>query len=235
MFHIVVCDDDRSITEYLKETLEKKYRRKIECQCVYSAEELLKWLEDLDQGHTNIIILDIALGDDDGIAIAKEIRSKYPQIKVILLSGYAQLASNVFEADPVYFLSKPIDEQKLFSSVEKAMDIVQHQEIKAITVAGSGGKIHRIKVEDILYLETSNRNCCIHTDKGDCIEAAAKLSDLVNQMPDYIINSHQSFACNIKKIKSFSREDGITMISGDVIPVSRRHYKGVKEAIALHI
>lgn len=47
---------------------------------------------------------DIALGDDDGIAIAKEIRSKYPQIKVILLSGYAQLASNVFEADPVYFL-----------------------------------------------------------------------------------------------------------------------------------
>ena len=129
MFHIVVCDDDRSITEYLKETLEKKYRRKIECQCVYSAEELLKWLEDLDQGHTNIIILDIALGDDDGIAIAKEIRSKYPQIKVILLSGYAQLASNVFEADPVYFLSKPIDEQKLFSSVEKAMDIVQHQEI----------------------------------------------------------------------------------------------------------
>ncbi len=31
MFHIVVCDDDRSITEYLKETLEKKYRRKIEC------------------------------------------------------------------------------------------------------------------------------------------------------------------------------------------------------------
>ena len=156
MFHIVVCDDDRSITEYLKETLEKKYRRKIECQCVYSAEELLKWLEDLDQGHTNIIILDIALGDDDGIAIAKEIRSKYPQIKVILLSGYAQLASNVFEADPVYFLSKPIDEQKLFSSVEKAMDIVQHQEIKAITGAGSGGKIHLIKVEDFLYLETSN-------------------------------------------------------------------------------
>ena len=109
MFHIVVCDDDRSITEYLKETLEKKYRRKIECQCVYSAEELLKWLEDLDQGHTNIIILDIALGDDDGIAIAKEIRSKYPQIKVILLSGYAQLASNVFEADPVYFQSRSMN------------------------------------------------------------------------------------------------------------------------------
>ena len=151
MFHIVVCDDDRSITEYLKETLEKKYRRKIECQCVYSAEELLKWLEDLDQGHTNIIILDIALGDDDGIAIAKEIRSKYPQIKVILLSGYAQLASNVFEADPVYFLSKPIDEQKLFSSVEKAMDIVQHQEIKAITVAGSGGKRRSRKQQNHLF------------------------------------------------------------------------------------
>jgi DNA-binding LytR/AlgR family response regulator len=54
-------------------------------------------------------------------------------------------------------------------------------------------------------------------------------------MPDYMIMIHQSFACNINKVKSFSKEEGITVSDGACIPVSRRHYKSVKESIALHI
>lgn len=235
MFHIVICDDDKTITDRIKESLDKKYKNKMDCKCLYSAGELREWLDGQDKGKTNIIILDIALGEEDGIAIAKQLRDEYPQIKVILLSGYAQLASNVFDADPVYFLSKPINDQKLFASVEKAMEIVQNQEIKAITVAGTGGRIHRIKVEEIIYIETCNRNCKIYLDKGDCIEVMSKLSDLMNSLPDYIIMTHQSFACNVYKIKSFSKEDGIIVSDGSCIPVSRRHYKSVKEMIALHI
>lgn len=234
MFHIVVCDDDRTTAKHLQNLLERKFKNKIECKCLYSATELKDWVEG-QKVQPNIIILDIALGDEDGIAIAKQMRSDYPQIKVILLSGFAQLASNVFDADPVYFLSKPIDEEKLFASVEKAMEIVETQQVKTITVAGTGGKIHRIKVEEIIYIETCNRNCKIHLDKGDCIEVMSKLSALMAEMPDYMIIIHQSFACNMYKIKSFSKEDGITVSDGTCIPVSRRHYKAVKEKIALHI
>lgn len=234
MFHIVVCDDDQTTAKHLQGLLEKRFQNKIDCKCLYSAAELQEWIEKgMNQPH--IVILDIALGDEDGITIAKQMRSEYPQIKVILLSGYAQLASNVFDADPVYFLSKPVDEEKLFASVERAMEIVEHQKVKAITVAGTGGRIHRIKVEEIIYIETSNRNCIIHLDKGDSIEVMSKLSTLMSEMPDYMITIHQSFACNMYKIKSFSKGDGITVSDGTCIPVSRRHYKSVKEKIALHI
>ncbi|MBO4338083.1 MAG: response regulator, partial [Lachnospiraceae bacterium] len=157
MFHIVVCDDDPAVCEQCRQLLETKYKKQAEIKLLESAEELSAWLGDKDKGKTDIILLDIALGEADGIELAKDIRRDYPQIKVILLSGYAQLASNVFDADPVYFLSKPIDATKLYASMDRAMKMVSNQEIKAVTVTGVGGKIFRLKVDELVYIETSGR------------------------------------------------------------------------------
>lgn len=235
MFYIVVCDDDPAICQQCGQLLDAKYKRQAETKLLVSAAELKEWLEEKDKGKTNIILLDIALGDADGIALAKEIRRDYPQIKVILLSGYAQLASNVFDADPVYFLSKPIDANKLYDSVDRAMKMVQSQEIKAVTVTGVGGKIFRIKVDELVYIETSGRNCKVYLDDGQQREVAAKLSELIRMMPDYVIATHQSFACNLHKVRSFSKDEGVTLAGGVNVPVSRRHYKSVKEKLAMQL
>ncbi len=235
MFHIVVCDDDPAVCEQCRQLLETKYKKQAEIKLLESAEELSSWLGDKDKGKTDIILLDIALGEADGIELAKDIRRDYPQIKVILLSGYAQLASNVFDADPVYFLSKPIDAAKLYASMDRAMKMVSNQEIKAVTVTGVGGKIFRLKVDELVYIETSGRNCRIYLDDGQQREVAAKLSELLRMMPDYVIATHQSFACNLHKVRSFSKEDGIKLTGGFDIPVSRRHFRAVKEKLAMQL
>ncbi|MCR5417362.1 MAG: LytTR family DNA-binding domain-containing protein [Lachnospiraceae bacterium] len=235
MFHIVVCDDDPVICTQCKDLLEKHYKKQVSITVLGSAEDLKGWLEEKDKGQTNIILLDIALGDADGIELAKDIRRDYPQIKVILLSGYAQLASNVFDADPVYFLSKPIDSSKLFASMDRAMKIVSSQEIKAVTVTGVGGKIFRLKVDEVVYIETSGRNCRVHLDNGQIRDVNCKLSEILSMMPDHVVATHQSYGCNLHKVKAFSKEDGIDLAGGMNIPVSRRHYKGVKEKLALHM
>lgn len=231
MLHMIICDDDKSITSHVKDLIERQYTKKIDTFCCYD-ETTLK--EHIKCNATDMIILDIALGEADGIAIAKDIGAKYPNIKVILLSGFAQLASNVFDADPVYFLSKPIKDEKLYAAVDKAIEMVSTQEIKVLTV-NAGGKVHRIMVSEIVYMEIGHRSCKFYMDDGSCVEANIKLSDVMAQLPDHFIFTHQSFACNVNKIKSFSKEDGIEMIMGQQVPVSRRHYKKVKEAISLQI
>lgn len=235
MYHIVVCDDDPVICQQCKSQLDQHYRKKAETTVLTSDAQLKEWLEEKDKGQTNIILLDIALGDADGIELAKELRRDYPQIKVILLSGYAQLASNVFDADPVYFLSKPIQPDKLFASVDRAMEIVSSQEIKAVTVTGVGGKIFRIKVDEILYIETSGRNCIVHLDGGQSREINSKLTEMISMMPDYVVATHQSYGVNLHKVKAFSREDGLNLSDGTSIPVSRRHFRGVKEKLAMQV
>ncbi len=235
MYHIVICDDDPVICKQCKSQIDHHYREKVETIVLTSASGLMEWLSEKDKGQTNIILLDIALGDADGIELTKELRRDYPQIKVILLSGYAQLASNVFDADPVYFLSKPIDADKLFASVDRAMDIVSSQEIKAVTVTGAGGKIFRIKVDEILYIETSGRNCIVHLDNGQAREVNSKLTEMLGMMPDYVVATHQSYGVNLYKVKSFSKAEGLNLTDGSNIPVSRRHFKSVKEKLALLI
>lgn len=231
MLHMIICDDDKSITTHVKDLIDRQYKKKMDTFCCYDETALKEYIQN---NEIDIIILDIALGDADGIAIAKEIGIKYPNIKVILLSGFAQLASNVFDADPVYFLSKPIKDDKLYAAVDKAIEMVSTQEISVLTV-NAGGKVHRIMVNEIVYMEIGHRSCKFYLDDNSCVEANIKLSDVMAQLPDYFIFTHQSFACNVNKIKSFSKEDGIEMMSGQLVPVSRRHYKKVKEAISLHI
>ena len=235
MFHIVICDDDPLICEQCRQMMDSHYKKQAITSVLDSAAGLREWLSEKDNGLTNIILLDIALGEDDGIELAKEIRRDYPQIKVILLSGYAQLASNVFDADPVYFLSKPIDANKLYASVDRAMKMVKNQEVKAITVTGVGGKIFRIKVDEVICIETSGRNCKVYMDNDQIRDVSAKLSELIKMMPDYVIATHQSYACNLHKVKAFSKEDGIDLAGGMNIPVSRRHYKNVKEKLAMQL
>ncbi len=232
MLHMVICDDDKNITVHIKELVDKKYRKQISTTCLYSGVELM---EEIRNRQVDMIILDIALGEDDGIAIAKEIGVSYPDIKVILLSGYAQLASNVFDADPVYFLSKPIKDEKLYAAINKTIELVKNQTVSMVTVTAIGGKVFRIPVNDIVYMETGYRSCKIFLEDGSCVETGNKLSDVMSNMPEHFIFTHQSFACNLNKIKSFSKEDGINMTTGHNVPVSRRHYKQVKELISLYI
>lgn len=232
MYQVVVCDDDHSITDKILLQLVQKYGKRINCTSMYSASEVRQWIAN---NQIDIIILDIKLGEEDGIALAKELKQECPQMMIILLSGFAQLASSVYDADPVYFLSKPINEDRLFGAVDRAMQMLETQEVKAITVTAAGGKIYRIKLEEVLYVETCNRNCMVHFDDGSSVEVVAKLSELAKKMPDYMITTHQSFMCNMNKIKSFSKEEGIFLLNDVNVPVSRRHYKNVKQQIGLHI
>lgn len=232
MLQMVICDDDKSITAHIRDLVDKKYKKKIKATCLYSAQELM---QEIQNNQVDMIILDIALGEDDGIVLAKEIGTAYPDIKIILLSGYAQLASNVFDADPVYFLSKPIRQDKLYAAIDKAIEIVKNQTVSMVTVKAAGGKVHRIAINEIVYMETGHRSCKVFLDDGRCIEVPIKLSEMMAQLPECFIFTHQSFACNINKVKSFSKEDGIDMANGQNVPVSRRHYKKVKELISMNI
>jgi len=141
----------------------------------------------------------------------------------------------VFDAEPVTFLSKPIQENKLYAAIDKATEMLKDQSKAVVNIAEFGGKINRIPVSEIVCLETGNRCCNVYLENKTMIESPAKLKDIMTLLPDYFIFTHQSYACNLNKVKSFSKEEGVLLTNDLLIPVSRRHYKSVKETISLHI
>jgi CheY-like chemotaxis protein len=81
-----------------------------------SAQEILQALAG---GDVDLILLDVRLGDDDGIELAGEIRRDHPELKIAFLSGSAfGLANDVGDISDA-IIQKPFDLEELSQTVAR--------------------------------------------------------------------------------------------------------------------
>ena len=73
--------------------------------CAASSSEAIQLLDELSP---DVALVDVDLGDEDGVALARELASKQPQTAVVLISAYEQSdAAELLAGVPALaFLSK---------------------------------------------------------------------------------------------------------------------------------
>ncbi len=109
--NIVVVDDSQEIREFLKEILEKEGHK------VYSFKsggEVLKNIDKIDK--IDLLIVDINLPDIKGDALYNMLKYKFPELKVLYLTGDI-LALADFSEENV--LLKPFKIEELFTKIEE--------------------------------------------------------------------------------------------------------------------
>ncbi|MBQ3046067.1 MAG: LytTR family transcriptional regulator DNA-binding domain-containing protein [Clostridia bacterium] len=91
--------------------------------------------------------------------------------------------------------------------------------------------IYRIPYASIIYFESSQRKAVLHTDK-QIIEFYGKLNDVTALLPaEMFARCHQSYIINFSKVRRLDKtERSFTMVSGDVIEISKSHYSQVVQA-----
>jgi DNA-binding response OmpR family regulator len=83
MAHILIVDDDKSIQKMLKIFFENK---KYSVSLASDGREAL-YVQSKDPA--DIILTDIFMPEKEGLETIREIREKYPQVKIIAMSGGA--------------------------------------------------------------------------------------------------------------------------------------------------
>lgn len=113
MEKILVVDDEIEVTELLEEFLKESGYQ----VAVASSRDQLFAI--LPQFRPAIILLDIRLPDGDGIEILKEIKSGYPEVEVIMVTGLADkdIALEALHNGAIDYITKPIDLAYLANSV----------------------------------------------------------------------------------------------------------------------
>src|SRR6266568_7802684 len=114
---ILIVDDEAEIRESLQTLLELEG---YEVETAANGEEGLSKL-----GHRpfDLVLLDLALPDRNGIELLPEIRSLDPQISVIMITAYGTVedAVRAMQSGATNFLQKPWDNEKLLADIRAAV------------------------------------------------------------------------------------------------------------------
>ena len=82
---------------------------------------LLSADEYLQQQQPSVIILDNKLPDGFGVDFISYLKKKYPNIKIVMISGFASARDVALENGADLFIEKPFTKEKLYSSIEELL------------------------------------------------------------------------------------------------------------------
>jgi two-component system response regulator GlrR len=116
---ILVVDDDPGLLRLLT------IRLRAENYEVEAVESAAQALAATSRFRPELVITDLRMDQMDGIGLLKELQSRYPGLKVIILTAHGTIpdAVHATQLGAFGFLTKPVDKQELLDQVQKALRI----------------------------------------------------------------------------------------------------------------
>ena len=116
--HILLVDDEQGYLDVLTNRLA---RRSIYATKAADGSEAIRILRKKD---FDVMVLDLKMGDLDGIEVLKIVKKMVPELPVIILTGHgSQSASEEGMASGAFdYLSKPCDLKELMDKIHEAYD-----------------------------------------------------------------------------------------------------------------
>ena len=116
---ILICDDEEGIRESLKLILGDHYN----LMAVDSGDMALEVLS--HSKDIKVMLLDIKMPKTNGLDVLQEIKKKYPQLKIIMVTGYksVETAAEATRLGASGYIVKPFKSQEILETVRKIWDL----------------------------------------------------------------------------------------------------------------
>ncbi|NUM58809.1 MAG: sigma-54-dependent Fis family transcriptional regulator [Bdellovibrionaceae bacterium] len=130
---VLILDDDSSLRASLFRVLTKKNLNVITSSSIEEAKVLIQGDQPLD-----LAIVDMSLPDGNGLEFMSILKDLYPQIEVIILTGFGSIENAVkaTQKGAFHFITKPFNLDELLSLVDKALEHkhlqIENQQLKKV-------------------------------------------------------------------------------------------------------
>lgn len=178
----------------------------------------------------DVLIADIRLGDDEqanGIRAVRELFGRGCATQVIYLTGYIEYCTEVYETDHVYFLTKPICQVDFDRALARAVEGLKHAASENLMVK-HGHTVIAVPCGEVTFIESRLRKLEIHTVDG-VHHTYGTIPDIMGALPRGFVRTHKSFVVNLAHVTRLD-PDEFVLCSGEVVPVSKRRKREVREA-----
>ena len=169
-----------------------------------------KALEIAGEEKYDICFLDINLGDINGTVLVNALRTMQPEMKIVFVTAYSEYAVQAFELGVEDYIMKPFDRKRLEKMLRRCMaqpDAAARTEapsdraaVKRLAISSNGKTVFE-DIKDIVYIETYNRGCLIHT-AGNEYRENKSIGEYEKKLEDMgFFRIHKSYLINLDKVK----------------------------------
>lgn len=196
-------------------------------------------LEMIQQQPVDLLLLDVQMPGLSGLDLLRSL-TKPPA--VILTTAHPDFAVESFDLDVVDYLLKPIAFARFLKAVLRVRERLTESTSTASLPTNSApaaspqplfikhnGRVEKVAPGAILYVESLENYCQIHTVSGT-ITALLTLKDLLGALPETdFLQVHRSYVVNLKHV---SAGEGNQLVIGQAhVPISRSRRAEVQERI----
>ena len=217
-YRVAIVDDSTTDAKFVQGILNswaEQRQANIQAEVFPSAEAFLfRYAEDKDW---DILLLDIEMGNMDGVALAKKIRQDNESVQMVFVTGFADYISEGYEVAALHYLMKPVKQDKLFAVLDRAVASIQ--KIERVILLPVGGEMLRLPISQVQYVEAFSHTVAIITGTGT-IQVKMPISDVEKLLGEEFIRCHRSYLVGLKHIARLSKTE-VILDSGKTLPLSR--------------
>lgn len=226
-YKIAICDDCDVDRQYILNMVTLWGERSghiVHIDAFSSAENFLfHYAEESDY---DILLLDIEMGEMDGVTMAKKLRKENDTVQIVFITGYSDYILEGYEVAALHYLMKPVKTEKLCAVLDRAAQkLAKNEKVLNFEVAG---EMIRVPIYQIRYADVFGNYVTIHASSDVTVKMT--LSELEKQLDERFYRAGRSCIVNLSQISRVTKAE-IKLSDGTVIPLPRGAYDGINRAI----
>ena len=249
MIKCIAIDDEPLALRQIQSYIERSEGLQIVGLCSHAAQAQ----QYLAEQSVDLMFVDINMPDINGLDLVRSLEN--PPM-VIFTTAYAEYAVEGFRLDAVDYLLKPFSYEDFSRALNKAYSLFELYRMRDMQKGAEAElaedapvakaeqrdcisikadyKVHIIKFDDIIYVESVGEYVRLHLTDGTKVVTLFRLKNMESALPSSrFMRVHRSYIINLSNISSYSRGK-IYLDNGDDVPLSINYRDEFRNYIALH-
>ncbi len=200
LYRMAIVEDESAAAAELKAMIERFKQEnalsdEFEIATFSDAETFLQKFDSYE-----VIFLDIQMGGMTGMEAAREIRKKSEDVLIVFVTNMAQYAVESYEVQAYDFILKPLSYGNFFMKFRRIMKKLAHKSSDAFLTLTTRFESHKVKIFDIVYIESCNHSLLFHMTGGKEIRVTGStLGDWEKKLaPYYFVRCNSGYLVNLK-------------------------------------
>lgn len=231
MIRVAIVEDDKNYAERLKKYIvryEEESGKRFQITWFKDGEDIVEnYKADYD-----IILMDIEMQFMDGMTTAEEIRKNDSEVVIIFITNMPQYAMKGYAVTALDYVLKPINYFAFSQRIERALNRMERRQKKYINISYKG-KVKKIDVRDILYIEVRDHDLYFHTIEGEICQRGTMKEIEKTLANEPFFRCNKGYLINLDYVNKV--EGGSVTVGDEEVLVSRARKKDLLDALNNYI